>query len=246
MHYISINKFSSAPLYSQLKDSIKRAIAEEILQPNDKIPTEEELCTAFNISRPVIRQAYSELISEGIIARYKGKGTFVKDKEIRSNFFSDLSNFNSEMIRAGLAPSTKVLIKEKITFDKKIYELLKLDPSQSVLHLKRLRYGDKIPLVIVDTYLPLNIFPDIEKIDLENESLYDVFEKHYKIYVSFAHRVVDAQIIDDASAKLLEVAKNTAVHHVETVASDQNERVLEVSVAIYPGERNQFDLTVYK
>ena len=126
MHYISINKFSSAPLYSQLKDSIKRAIADGILQPNDKIPTEEELCTAFNISRPVIRQAYSELISEGIIARYKGKGTFVKDKEIRSNFFSDLSNFNSEMIRAGLAPSTKILIKEKILFDKKVYELLKI------------------------------------------------------------------------------------------------------------------------
>ncbi|MEG1301833.1 MAG: GntR family transcriptional regulator, partial [Erysipelotrichaceae bacterium] len=81
------------------------AIIQGILKPNDKLPTEEELCKTFSISRPVIRQAYSELINEGIITRYKGKGTFVKEREIKGAFFRELSNFQNEMIRLGLNPS---------------------------------------------------------------------------------------------------------------------------------------------
>ena len=40
MDYITINKYSLVPLYSQLKESIKEAIQNGILKPGDKLPTE--------------------------------------------------------------------------------------------------------------------------------------------------------------------------------------------------------------
>ena len=42
MDYITINKYSLVPLYSQLKESIKEAIQNGILKPGDKLPTEHE------------------------------------------------------------------------------------------------------------------------------------------------------------------------------------------------------------
>ena len=51
MDYITINKYSLVPLYSQLKESIKEAIQNGTLKPGDKLPTEHEICNHFNLSR---------------------------------------------------------------------------------------------------------------------------------------------------------------------------------------------------
>ena len=83
---IKINKFSPIPLYLQLKDSIIENIKNGIYQPGDKIPTEEEICNTCGISRSVIKQALSELVSEGYLMRYKSKGTYVKSNK-NTGFF---------------------------------------------------------------------------------------------------------------------------------------------------------------
>ena len=87
MNYIRINKFSKIPLYLQLKNSIKNAILNGVLKDKDKLPTEEFIGQVFNISRPVVRQAYQSLIDEGLITRHQGKGTFVKKQVNFSNIF---------------------------------------------------------------------------------------------------------------------------------------------------------------
>ena len=76
----NINRDSALPLYYQLKEHIKEAIVSGHFKPNDRLPTEEQLCKIFSVSRPVVRQAYEELIKEGYIDRIKGSGTFVEER----------------------------------------------------------------------------------------------------------------------------------------------------------------------
>ena len=243
--YIKLNKMTATPLYYQLKESIKAAVNEGILKPNDKLPTEEELCQAFNISRPVIRQAYSELINEGIITRFKGKGTFVREQEVKGRFFRELSNFQHEMHRLGLTPSTKVLSSETITYNRRIYdEVFHLEKGEPVLHIRRLRYGNEIPIVLVETFVPLKYFPGLEKADFTSTSLYDLFEKNYSTYVAKAERTIEARIIENKDADLLEVKRHSAMHFVKTYAYDLSDRMVEYSIAVYPGERNKFDVVI--
>ncbi|MEG0264657.1 MAG: GntR family transcriptional regulator [Erysipelotrichaceae bacterium] len=242
--YIKLNKLTAMPLYYQLKECFKDAIMQGILKPNDKLPTEEELCRTFSISRPVIRQAYSELINEGIITRYKGKGTFVREREIKGAFFRELSNFQSEMIRLGLKPSTKLLKAEVIPYKGSIFTKLNLDPQDECLHIRRLRFGDDNPIVLVETFVPLKFFPGIQACDFTNQSLYDIFEKQYSTYVTRAERTIEARIIEDEDAELLDVAKHSAIHFVKTTAYDQGDRLVEYSIAIYPGEKNVFDVVI--
>ena len=77
MEYIKIDKALQIPIHLQLANSIRLAIQNGYLQTNSKLPTEEELEVKFNLSRPVIRQAYKQLIDDGLIYRLKAKGTFV-------------------------------------------------------------------------------------------------------------------------------------------------------------------------
>lgn len=245
MNYISISRYHPAPLYAQLKESILKALGDGTLLPGDKLPTEDELCDRFTISRPVVRQAYSELISEGIITRIKGKGSFIREKEIQSHFFQELSTFEDDMKRVGMTPSTKIITKEVIK-EAKFQDLLHLDHQEEVVHIRFLYCGNTVPMVLVDTYLPHSLFPDLLNKDLDKRCLYHIFESDYNRYIVQARRTVDAIIVSDQGAGLLNIAKGSAIHEVKTIATDIDDRILEYSRAGYPGERNSFDIMIYK
>ena len=91
-----LNRDSASPLYYQLKEFIKAAILMGEYKPNDRLPTEEELCRMFSVSRPVVRQAYSVLIKEGLVERQKGSGTYVKQRASRNSLFTDFVTFSLE------------------------------------------------------------------------------------------------------------------------------------------------------
>jgi multiple sugar transport system substrate-binding protein len=73
----NIDRSSPIPIYHQLKTLIRNNIMNGAWQPGDAIPTEQELCQIYKISRSPVRQALSELAREGILVRRPGLGTFV-------------------------------------------------------------------------------------------------------------------------------------------------------------------------
>ena len=80
---IQLDKTSAVPLYEQLRKALLEAITSGKLSAGTKLPTEEELCAQFGISRPVARQAYNMLIEEGFVERMRGRGTFVRSPDTR-------------------------------------------------------------------------------------------------------------------------------------------------------------------
>jgi ABC-type glycerol-3-phosphate transport system substrate-binding protein len=74
-----IDKSVPIPLYYQLKQMIKNDIEKGEYKPGDRLPTEQELCERFDISRQPVRHALTELVYEGILYRKPGRGTFVSD-----------------------------------------------------------------------------------------------------------------------------------------------------------------------
>lgn len=71
-----LDEHDKRPLYIQLVDMLQRQIEDEC-QPDDKLPTEKELCEEYALSRTTVRQAMSELERRGSIYRVQGKGSFV-------------------------------------------------------------------------------------------------------------------------------------------------------------------------
>jgi len=77
---MDIDKKSKIPLYLQLKNYIIHLINTGEIKPDSILPTEQELCSKFGISRYPVRQAMDELVAEGYLHRVRGRGTFVKSK----------------------------------------------------------------------------------------------------------------------------------------------------------------------
>ncbi len=70
-----------APLHAKLREALLAQILDGILQPGDLLPSERQLQSLLNLSRPTIRQAINALIQEGLVQRVAGKGTFIIEPE---------------------------------------------------------------------------------------------------------------------------------------------------------------------
>jgi GntR family transcriptional regulator len=74
---LRLDKRSTQPLYAQLKELLTERIHTGEYHPGQQIPSELALCEELDLSRPTVRQAVAELVSEGVLVIFKGKGTFV-------------------------------------------------------------------------------------------------------------------------------------------------------------------------
>jgi DNA-binding GntR family transcriptional regulator len=72
-----INRNSPIPIYHQLTTLIREQIESGVWRPGERIPTEQDLCQLYHISRSPVRQALNELARDGLLVRRPGLGTFV-------------------------------------------------------------------------------------------------------------------------------------------------------------------------
>src|SRR5215218_8774947 len=71
------------PPYFQLKTLLLESILAGEFAPDDRLPTEHELCEQYAISRTPVTRALSELAEEGVLLRHRRRGTFVNPHWLR-------------------------------------------------------------------------------------------------------------------------------------------------------------------
>ena len=243
---ITLDKTIPIPLYYQLKQQMLNMIENGTLSEDDMLPPENELCILLEVSRPTIRQAFNELVSEGHLERFRGRGTFVSKPKIEAHFFSKLESFNDEIRAKNMTPHTKVLALEKLTGHHDVENRLKLEPGSPLILLSRLRLADDVPLVYVDTYLPYDEYSGLLDVDFNEKSLYSTLEEIYKVRVKHVSRRIEAVNARRREASLLNISVNKAISLVKTIGSDENKKAIEYSVARYRGDMNVFDVELYR
>jgi GntR family transcriptional regulator len=73
----AIDSKSGVPLYRQIIEQVKFAIARNRLQPGDQLPTVRQLAVDLSINPNTVIRAYRELEIEGVLETHQGSGTFV-------------------------------------------------------------------------------------------------------------------------------------------------------------------------
>lgn len=232
-----IERDNPVPLYYQLKKIIKDSIANGSLKPGDAIPTETEFMELYDISRATVRQAIAGLVNEGYLRRERAKGTFIKYPPVERKFLGNIKCFSEEMQRKGIAHSTKVLKNAIELVDSYVAEKLYLNTNDRIFCLKRLRIVDKSPVLIVQSHIPYELCPGIEKIDFNKNSLYDTLEKQYGIHLRQGHRIIEPKIVDsEETLELLQIKQGTCISYIESTIYDVNNRPVEFLQAEMTGK----------
>ncbi|MGB7493967.1 MAG: GntR family transcriptional regulator [Candidatus Acidiferrum sp.] len=231
-----LDQQSFVPYYEQIVDQVRTLIKERKLVEGETFYSEGEVARMLGISKMPVRQAFQKLRSEGLLVVSRGKRPVVGSGKLPWNF-QQLRGFSEEMRRRGLQPSAKVISLQRNEADGEVMQALKLEAGEEVYCLKRLRYLDGKPVAVVTSYLPTAIFPDIDKQDLQNQSLYHVFEQFYKRKLHWAEEVIGAAIVNPEDAPLLQAANGSAVLLIKETTYDTTEVPVEYSVSVLRGDR---------
>jgi GntR family transcriptional regulator/MocR family aminotransferase len=101
---VSVDRSSPQPLYRQLYEGYRNAIAERRLTPGERIPSTRGLAAELRISRIPVLNAFEQLLAEGYFESRIGSGTFVAGSPVERVSRPDRSAGESLLVRR--APRT--------------------------------------------------------------------------------------------------------------------------------------------
>ncbi|WOD16706.1 GntR family transcriptional regulator [Paraburkholderia kirstenboschensis] len=208
------------PRYQQLRDDLVSRIAAGEWAPEEAIATEAELGQFYNVSTGTVRKAIDLLVSDGVLTRTQGKGTFVR----RPRFDSSLFRFFRFVSRDGqpVRPTARVLKREVVKPDEEIRNALGMKASEKAIHLSRVRMIEGRAVLSEEIWLPRARFEALATLPLDKfeDLLYPLYERLCKQMVASATEILRVEQATAETASLLGIKTGSPVILVHRVASD--------------------------
>jgi GntR family transcriptional regulator len=212
-----IRRDSKVPIYHQLYKMLRERIIRKEWRPGDMLPTENELIEKHGVSRSTVRQALDQLVSEDLIYRERGRGTFVAHPSIEQTLTRIIS-FTEDMQQRGMEPHTEVLSSSVIPAPEDIAKRLKIKPGEELARLERLRLADGDPMSIEESYLVHRYCPGVLDDDYSKTPLRRALEKRYGIRLVQAKQTIRAVNAKPKIAEKLGIQVDGAVLMIERVS----------------------------
>jgi GntR family transcriptional regulator len=226
------------PKHEQLRGRLAELAAR--LPAGSPLPGERQLCIEHGVSRITVREAIGQLVSEGVLVRVRGKGTFVAERAARSRLH--LASFHEDMRRLGLHPSTAVLDVARLVPPPATRQALELAPGADAWHVRRLRLADAQPMSVDDAWYAASLLPDLDRQDLTG-SLYTLLAEEYGCTIDRAEQTVRAAEADRLTGVLLGVPTGRPVLVFDRVSYSAG-RPVEHAESTYRGDRYEVQMTV--
>jgi GntR family transcriptional regulator len=223
-----------APLYKQLQRVLRDAIQKKILAPDDALPAERDMAEEFSISRITVRKALDGLVSEGLLTRRQGAGTFVAARVEKS--FSKLTSFTEDMISRGRVPRSEWISKAVGAVTPEESLTLGLSPGTPVFRFARIRYADGAPMALEYSTVAGFALPSAEVVGV---SLYEALEATEHRPARALQRL-RAVLFTAEQAELLGVPVKDAGLLIERRSFLPDGRAVEVTQSYYRGDAYDF------
>ena len=221
------------PIYKTIENYIKELINSKTLKQGDLIPSEKQLSEEFDVTRMTVRSALNNLVKEGYITRRRGIGSIVLGCKIYDNI-SAISGFTKEMSNKGYKVSNAVEGVKIVEADEELVNNLNLLPGENVWEVKRIRLADDIKVSYMVTYMPVKLFPNLNKKHCEG-SLYEYIEQSCGYKISVSERAVEAVISDVELEEILDLNKKEPILYIKQTCRIDTGEVFEYSHTYHYG-----------
>lgn len=225
------------PQYRKLYELLRKHIVEGVYEEGSLLPSENELCAVYNMTRPTVRHALDSLVKDGLIIKKQGKGSIVR-KQIQNIGILSIAGTASAVGVRYL--KTDILQKPVIKTwpDVFPFELSDLEKELGCIYMERLRYVDETPVFYDINHLPNIYLPRITNRSFENKSLFEILRKNYQIEILGGEQQLKAQLPDTKIKKLLRLKKGQPVLHIERKLTTNKEGFNIYSTIYFNSEKH--------
>lgn len=233
---------STVPRYIQLATLFRRRIEAGVWAAAARIPTVDELASEYCVARATIRQALDQIEADGLIKRYRAKGTFVragpKERlwcEVQTDWSGLLRSRDGAMIeilstRAGVMPPRQPA-------DLGV-------PAPAYRHLRRRHWRDGQAFLLADVYLDERLWSRVDPADLTKRTALNLAAGIPGVTIAGARQTLTIGSADVETAEHLGMPLNAPVAYVARAAVDAAGTVILVADGTYRGDLVRIDVNL--
>jgi len=217
--------------YEEIADDLRRRVesgefAERLL------PSEADLCAAYDASRITVRKALDVLRDDGLVGSRRGVGWHVLADPLRQTL-GRLGTIEAQLAEAGIASTRQVLDFGFVTASARVRRVLGV---KRVLEVRRLTLADGKPFARVTVWCSEPLGRHLSLDDVERSSFYELLA----VELGGATQTIAAAGASKTDAELLGLAPGSPVLSCERVTEDVDGRPVLLSEHVFPAHRTQF------
>lgn len=236
---------SAIPLYYQIESILKEKINSGEYQPGDLLPTEEQLCKSFCVSRITVRKALSSLEKDGLVHRKRGYGSIVRAEGLSLQPMK-LTGSIEDLLAMGIKTKTQILHFGFTSPSLPVTERLQLEKDQKVLRIERIRLVKEGPLSYIINFVPASLGKKIKPQDLVRQPLMNILEEKCNLKIKRAFQIIEATVADPQVAQYLEVRTGAPLLKVERIVYDINDKPVEFLSVLYRSDRYHYSVELIR
>lgn len=220
------NRNRSDALPDQIADIISQAIKQGELLPGEKLPGELRLAKLLKVSRSTLRSSIQILITNGVLERIRGVGTFVCKHAplLIKNDIASLRSATDILFQQGFILEVTKCHVEEIPAKQLKFEFFEIPETSFFLHLTRTRSINGKPFIYSNEYIPNMILKSSDiPLGKNSWSLFGLL-KDNGVIVNNAICNIRAVTTDDSLSQNLDVPKNYPLLLIEQTVFDTTSR----------------------
>ncbi|UJL48330.1 GntR family transcriptional regulator [Virgibacillus sp. NKC19-16] len=231
---------------TQIIDDMMQEIQVKNIEPEDKLPSENELAEMYHVPRMTVRNALIKLEEQGVIYSKQGKGRYLKEKSQKVQLhLTGKTSFTDKMNEAGHSLITRNVSCEKIKYDEKIYHILHADESDAVYKIARLRIINDEPIAIHNSYVCEANFPEIAEDGRKIESMFAYYRGLGYTDFSSSKTLLSVTFPTFNEQQLLSSNRLVPLLVIESDCMDtKSGNVLEHTKIVYRSDKFKYDITI--
>jgi GntR family transcriptional regulator len=206
---VSVRRHSPLPLYYQIREILREEITSQHMPLGAPFPTETQLMQRFGVSRTTVRKAVDGLVTEGLVHRVQGQGTFVSGRNDERELLTLCSL--ADVPPRGRPTEWRVIRIDQVAADERVARNLQLEPGTPVTYIERLHVDREVPIEFGMAWLPDEVGQTIVQEDLSLYLVAGLLEDRCGVRLGDADCTVGAVNAEGSLAQVLQVAEGTAL-----------------------------------
>lgn len=225
----------------QVRERLEQLIA--TMSPGEPLPVERDLARDLGVARMTLRRTVDTLVQESRLIRRQGSGTFVAAPKVTQRLSA--TSFSADMRARGLRPGSHTIFARQSPAGMMLSSLLDIPPHSNVLHVRRLRLADDVPMALEDLHVPCDVAPGLVGSDLEGTSFYELLADRWGTPIVSGTQTVEPCLTSTEEAAELLVEPGAPAFLFERTSRTANGRVAEFVRSIYRGDRYRIVVDIF-
>jgi DNA-binding GntR family transcriptional regulator len=235
----------SDPLYLQVVHALKEEIISGVYPVGSRLPSEEELCERFSVSRYTVREALRRLREDHLVSSRQGAGTVVVPPRPFDSYVHEVMSINDLVAYAtGVRLSIEAI--DMIVADEKLAERIGVAVGEEWLFVRGFRHteGIDLPVCWTEVYINREFAAVGRLLQRHTGPIFHLIEDLFGQSIVEVHQEIAAALVSPELARGLKVKAGASVLEVQRTYKLAAGKIAQVAINTHPAARFRHAMTM--